>query len=854
MIAHSKLLVLLFICCVCSPAQAFLIQTFSGEDAPIQQTWASPERIPFVLYDAGSDDLTDAESHRIIRESFQVWEDVPSARVAFSDLGVTSTRTPSRRDRRNLIFFDETNAFLQAPRGSGIIAVTRLNSNALTGKITDADIIFNGLEFRFSSNEEPVRGTVNLKDVAVHEVGHLLGLEHTPLDGPASSRPTMNPFNRGDGPGLGQTLEADDIAGVSFLYPTPDYALSVGSISGTVSNLRGDGLFGVHVVAQNTETQTQISTVSGAYDGQGGRYRIEGLPPGPYRVQMTPIEGSINADNFGGIFSEFATDFTPEFYDNSRVENTAQTIEVKAGQTVRKIDFTTGFIRPGFPSVELSGLAANTPDTTGPYTVRVQAINTDQLWLHYRSSLALSDRIPMRSAGENLFAANIPGQPVSAQVEYRIEARNDSIDQIFYPENERWFSFDILELSGAPLAFTALRGSDFISVVDTDTRAEQARIAVGDEPIQIIAGPAGYFLYVSNLSSNEISVISAATFQEVERIETAVQPLDMAISPNGSTLYATNSGAGTLTIVDLETRSARTAWLAGLSTGPYGIAARNDKVFATDLTNDQLLIMDSEGIIQSRIDVAPQPRSMALSPDGKLLYITSMGENVLTVIDAETDQIDSRARLPVSGTFAVAVHPTGEKVYLTAHDEGSVLILKADDLSIQAQIATGDNPRSIAFTPDGQTAFVTNAFSDETVLIDATTDRLVGRYRSGDEPRGIVVNNPVQLSQDTSVYEMGATPSRYSLDPPYPNPFNAETQITYRLPSDSQNLQPVRLEIYNGLGQRVRMLVDAVQEPGNYRVQWDGLDERGEMMSTGVYILSLQAGSYRQARKLLLLR
>ena len=327
----------------------------------------------------------------------------------------------------------------------------------------------------------------------------------------------------------------------------------------------------------------------------------------------------------------------------------------------------------------------------------------------------------------------------------------------------------------------------------------------------------------------------------------------MAISPNGSTLYATNSGAGTLTIVDLETRSARTAWLAGLSTGPCGIAARNDKVFATDLTNDQLLIMGFEGIIQSRIDVAPQPRSLALSPDGKRLYITSMRENVLTVIDAETDQIDGRARLPVSGTFAVAIHPTGEK-YLTAHDEGSVLILKADDLSIQAQIATGDNPRGIAFTPDGQTAFVTNAFSDETVLIDATTDRLVGRYRSGDEPRGIVVNNPVQLSQDTSVYEMGATPSSYSLEPPYPNPFNAETQIIYRLPADSQTVQPVRLEIYNGLGQRVRMLVDAVQEPGNYRVQWDGLDESGEMMSTGVYILSLQAGPYRQARKLLLLR
>ena len=854
MTAYSKLFALLFCCLICSSAHAFLIQTFSGEDTPIQQTWANPERIPYVLYHTGSDDLTNAESHRIIRESFQIWEDVPGARVAFSDLGVTTTRTPSRRDQHNLIFFDETNAFLQAPRGSGIIAVTRINSNALNGNIIDADIIFNGLEFRFSSDEQPVAGAVNLKDVTVHEVGHLLGLEHTPLDGPARSRPTMNPFNRGDGPGLGQTLEADDIAGVCFLYPTPEYKPSVGSISGTVSDIEGKGLFGVHVIAQNTETKTQISTVSGAYEGQGGRYRIEGLPPGPYRVHMAPIEGTIDADNFGGIFSRFATGFTPEYYDNSRVENTAQIIQLRPGRTIRTIDFTTGFIRPGFPSIELSGLTANTPDTTGPYTVRVKALNTDQLWLHYRSNLTISDRLPMEATGNNLFAASIPGQPVYAQVEYRVEARNDSVDQIFFPDNDRWFRFDVLELSGAPLVFTALRGSDFISVVDTETRTEQARVAVGDEPIQIIVGPAGYFLYVSNLSSNEISVISAATFQEVDRIGTSIQPLDMAISPNGSTLYATNSGSGTLTIVDLETRSARTAWLAGLTTGPYGIAVRDDKVYATDLTNNQLLIMDPEGIIRSRVDVALQPRSLALSPDGKRLYVTSMRENVLTVVDAETDKISVRASLPVSGTFAVAVHPTNEQVYLTAHNEGSVLVLNADDLSVLAQIFTGENPRGIAFTPDGQTAFVTNAFSDETVLIDAATNQVTGRYRSGDEPRGIVVSYPVQLTQDTSVSEMSATPSRYSLDPPYPNPFNAETRITYRIPADGRNLEPVRLTIHNGLGQRVRLLVDAVHEHGVYQAQWDGLDEDGQVLSTGVYILSLQAGPYRQTRKLLLLR
>ena len=268
---------------------------------------------------------------------------------------------------------------------------------------------------------------------------------------------------------------------------------------------------------------------------------------------MTPIEGSINADNFGGIFSEFATDFTPEFYDNSRVENTAQTIEVQAGQTVRKIDFTTGFIRPGFPSVELSGLAANTPDTTGPYTVRVQAINTDQLWLHYRSSLALSDRIPMRSAGENLFATSAQANPSLHKLSIALRRATTPLTKSSTQKTSVGSALTSSN-SAVPPWPLQLRGSDFISVVDTDARARQARIAVGDEPIQIIAGPAGHFLYVSNLSSNEISVISAATFQEVERIETAVQPLDMAISFN---LAARSMPPipGLEHVVDLETLS-----------------------------------------------------------------------------------------------------------------------------------------------------------------------------------------------------------------------------------------------------------------------------------------------------------
>ena len=88
------------------------------------------------------------------------------------------------------------------------------------------------------------------------------------------------------------------------------------------------------------------------------------------------------------------------------------------------------------------------------------------------------------------------------------------------------------------------------------------------------------------------------------------------------------------------------------------------------------------------------------------------------------------------------------------------------------------------------------------------------------------------------------------LVPNAPNPFNANTLIPYRLDADG----PVRLEIYNLLGQSMRTLVDEVQAAGTYWVRWDARDGRGAAVAAGVYLVRLHYPGGVQTQRMLYLK
>lgn len=278
-----------------------------------------------------------------VHAGFEAWEEIEDSAITFSYGGTTETHIAAL-DYTNVVSFqDDSYDF-----GSDTLAVTLVFSRPdIQGRqIVDADIIFNPNRI-FSMDGAP--GTTDLESVAVHEVGHLLGLDHT-----AIVSATMNP-QAGSGVTFFRVLQTDDRIGCSVLYPTPEFSRSTGELAGRVL-LDGAGVYGAHVVALDEAGRAVTSALS----GKDGSYRISGLSPGSYRLYAEPLDEPVGEDNIlkprlpSGLPDPlpFNTRFATAFLGKEAGNPTGEPVSVAAGSTLIGQDISVS--PAAFPHLNLT--------------------------------------------------------------------------------------------------------------------------------------------------------------------------------------------------------------------------------------------------------------------------------------------------------------------------------------------------------------------------------------------------------------------------------------------------------------------------------------------------------------------
>jgi len=111
-------------------------------------------------------------------------------------------------------------------------------------------------------------------------------------------------------------------------------------------------------------------------------------------------------------------------------------------------------------------------------------------------------------------------------------------------------------------------------------------------------------------------------------------------------------------------------------------------------------------------------------------------------------------------------------------------------------------------------------------------------------------NGKTEFHGPISAVLANTTPTEFGLHKNYPNPFNPVTTISYDLAKDVY----VELAVYNILGGKVITLVNGNQPAGSYQLEWDGRDSRGLIVSSGMYLLRINAGNYCKTNKMVFVR
>ncbi len=119
------------------------------------------------------------------------------------------------------------------------------------------------------------------------------------------------------------------------------------------------------------------------------------------------------------------------------------------------------------------------------------------------------------------------------------------------------------------------------------------------------------------------------------------------------------------------------------------------------------------------------------------------------------------------------------------------------------------------------------------------------------DAQGFALLDTLEASSPTGISDAQiGVPTSFSLGQNYPNPFNPETVISF----DLSQSETVSLAVYNLLGQRVRVLTNGGLEAGSHQVRWNGTDDSGRLVASGIYVYRLTADNRSESKKMLFLQ
>jgi serine/threonine-protein kinase len=234
--------------------------------------------------------------------------------------------------------------------------------------------------------------------------------------------------------------------------------------------------------------------------------------------------------------------------------------------------------------------------------------------------------------------------------------------------------------------------------------AVEQTVVVGVGPAGIALSPDGSRVVVTNKAVETISVIDTATLQVTDR-GLPGSPTGIVFGPDGSA-YVARTGIGGVAVLDPQLRPSRT-----IPTGRFpGAVAFGSRLYVANAGDGTITVPGDA----TPITVGPQPSGLAVSPDGRLLYVADSGSDDVMVIDTTT--LAAVATVPV-GRAPAAVVADARRAWVAGGNQ--ITVVDAASRAVVASVGMGGG--AVALSPDGGHLYVADADAGTVRIVDTFT-------------------------------------------------------------------------------------------------------------------------------------
>ena len=291
--------------------------------------------------------------------------------------------------------------------------------------------------------------------------------------------------------------------------------------------------------------------------------------------------------------------------------------------------------------------------------------------------------------------------------------------------------------------FVTNEKSNNISVIDAETLNVEHTIDVGDRPRGIGLSPDSSELYVAISEENKIVVLDPNSLKILRDFEAGSDPETFGVHPNGN-IYISNEDDAKASVFDPKTGKQLAEFKVGLE--PEGVAISPDGkrvIVTSESTNMLHVIKAPENVIESNILIGSRPRAAVFTKSGDIAYATAEISGEVVKVDMNKAKILKTASLGDAKAKPkdVILAKDEKTIYVAGGRANKIIVMDADTLEIIKGIPVGKRVWGLAMSGDGQRVFTTNGVSGTVSVIDTGKNEVIKTIEVGKFPWGVVVKD-----------------------------------------------------------------------------------------------------------------